>query len=245
MERWRESRRDLIISVKKGMTEEQVLEILGKPDETREDGFMGRYRWVYGVEKKGEFPRIGSILFTNNMAVLMVECPTRTNWTTVFSAWRQLPFSESPQKTEAGLYCEIDRVFIKKGGPHMIQVSLVNEGKEPFLYSHDSMGIRFSLVIEIYDEQKKLINRDSLTGYHSPVSSDKSKWPVLKVPPGSRVSEKIPIWWRHKTDGMLYPGTYYIRVGFPFEKLKDYGSNLVKWELKEALNKKTKTKSQK
>lgn len=236
-----ESSRKLLSSIQKGMTEQQVLEIMGHPDEIRIKGDLGivaeKYRWVYGVKRKGGFPRVGSVIFDTNKTVFMTFCPARGISGILSNT--PAPFSESQQKTPAGAYCQIDRVFRNSQyyDSHYIQVSLVNEGDEVFLYPHDNTGIRFSLILEVYDDQKNILLREPLFAHHSPYSSDSSKWPVIKVPPGSRESEDVPIWWRDVNDGILYPGTYYVRVAFPFETRKFYGSNLAKWELKETLDK--------
>jgi hypothetical protein len=41
-----------------------------------------------------------------------------------------VPFSVSPQKTAAGVYCQVDRVFLNKQffDSHYLQVSIVNAG---------------------------------------------------------------------------------------------------------------------
>ncbi len=221
--------------MREGMTEGQVLEVLGKPDEVRIKGELGivaeKYRWVYGIEKKGQFPRVGSVIFGANDTVHKIGCPAR-GIPFMLPKW-VAPFSESAQKTPSGMYCKIDNVF---RNPKLydfpyIRVSLVNSGKSEFSYRHDHTGIRFSLILEVYDAEKTLLLREALYAYHSPHTPPGSQRPVLRVLPGSRVSEDVPIWWRGVSDGVLYPGVYYVRVAFPLERNTFYGSNLAKWEL--------------
>jgi hypothetical protein len=154
-------------------------------------------------------------------------------------------FSESAQVTSVGLHCSIDQVFQDTDSPsgwHLL-VSLVNDGPAEYAYRSDSLGIRFSLTLEVYDARKRLILTESLVGFHSPYSMDRSKWPVLRVPPGQRVTEGVPLalrgtrengvrlFFRDPGDSLLPPGTYYVRVTFPFEESKYYGSNLVRWDV--------------
>jgi len=219
------------------MTEEDVVRILGKPDEIRVKGKLGivaeSYRWVYGVKRKGEFPLVGSVIFNERKVVDHIFCPSK-GISNILNQ-RAVVFSELPQKTNEGRYCEIERVF-KKDNSNYLEVSIVNEGDQPWLYPHDNTGIRFSIILDIFDVEKNIILREPLFGYHSPISLDRSKWPVIKVLPDQRFSEDVPIWWRNRNDGVLYPGTYYVRVAFPFDAETFYGSNLVKWELKEPVN---------
>ena len=237
-----ETRRATLCSVRAGMTEDQVLEILGKPDEVRARGEVGavaeKYRWVYGTDREGQFPRVGSVMFGDDDKVCMVHCPSRVA-EQMLPANTWPPFLEHPQKTSSGMYCSIDKVFRNPefDNAHYMRVSLVNSGQSKFSYRHDHTGIRFSLMVEVYDADRILLLREPLHTHHSPRSADPSQWPVLKVPPGSRVSEDVPIWWKDVNDGALHPGVYYIRVAFPFEKSKFYRSGLTKWELRETLGK--------
>ncbi len=148
-----ESRRDLLSSIQKGMTEQQVLDILGKPDEIRIKGDLGivaeKYRWSYGVDRKREFPRIGSVIFGTNKTVFMTFCPAKG--LDGMLGKRSMPFSQFPQKTPAGTYCEIERVFRNKEfyDSHYIRVSVVNQGKDVFLIRHSNTVIHFSLILEL------------------------------------------------------------------------------------------------
>ena len=94
--------------------------------------------------------------------------------------------------------CTIDRVFRNPDFYNFpyIRVSVENSGSSEFRYTNDHTGIRFSLILEVYDAQKALVLREPLFGYHSAYSPFKSDWPVMVVAPGARVSEDVPIWWR-------------------------------------------------
>lgn len=231
-----ETKKDQICSIREGMTESQVSESVGKPDEVRIRGETGigeeAYRWVYGIKSKGEFPTVGAVIFRTNRTVFMSYCPTRPGFGAPI-----VPFSESPQITPSGMRCTIDDVF---GNPDRsnvpyIRVSIENTGKSEFRYTNDNQGIRFSVLLEVYDAEKRLILKEPIYAFHSPYSFDKANWPILAVPAGARHSEEISIWWQDENDGTLQPGTYYLRVAFPFEEKKFFGSNLAKWELKESL----------
>jgi len=220
------------------MTEREVLNILGRPDQVRAKGDLGivaeKYRWVYGIDNSGEFPHIGAVVFGTDSTVLMIYCPSRSIDKRLYIS---MPFSEEPQSAPSGMRCEIDEVSIdSESNGHYIRVSLVNGGGSDFRFAHDHTGIRFQLVLELYDKEKRLILQEPIFGYHSPCTSDQSEWPVLVVPAGGRISEDVPIWWRDVNDGVPAPGMYYVRVGFPFESGKYYASNLAEWQLPSGLS---------
>lgn len=235
-----ERERDSLGKIAVGMSESDVLRLIGKPDETRIKGDLGivaeKYRWVYGVEKAGEFPSIGSVVFDANDEVLMSYCPSQGLGH--HQRGRSLPISATPQVTDEDLYCVAGDVF-KDDGYHQIQVSVVNDGKNPFLYRHDNQGIRFSVMIELFDEHRTLLWREYLGSFHSPHFSDRDEWPVLRVNPGERVTERVPIFlWLDANDGVFYPGTYYVRVAFPLKDGQLFASNMIEFSLDEAVNQK-------
>jgi hypothetical protein len=220
-----------LCSVREGMTESQVSELIGQPEEIRfngETGIVGEaYRWVYGVKSKGKFPRIGAVIFRENHTVFASYCPTRP-----FPSLPSISFSESPQSTPSGMCCTVDKVFRNPSlyDIRYIRVSLRNNGTTKYQYTNDHTGIRFSLFLEVYDARKVLVLREPLFAYHSPYSISRSEWPVFQVPAGAWKSEDVPIWWRSEADGTLPHGTYYLRVAGPFEEKRFFGSNLAKWE---------------
>jgi len=130
--------KDRLCSVREGMKVSQVSASVGKPDEIRLKGKTGlveeAYRWVYGVKSKGEFPRIGAVIFKTNHTVLMSYCPTRP-----FDWLPTVPFSESPQITPSGMRCRIERVFRNPDvhDSHYIRVSIQNTGRSEFRYTND------------------------------------------------------------------------------------------------------------
>jgi hypothetical protein len=213
------------------MAESRVSALAGEPDEVGLKGSAGfveeAYRWVYGFKSKGDFPLIGAVIFRTNHTVLTSYCPTRP-----FPLIPPVPFSESAQSSPSGIRCTIDRVFRNPdfyNSPY-IRVSVQNTGTIEFRYTNDHTGIRFSLILEVYDAHKAVVLREPLFRYHSPYIPFRSEWPVMVVAPGARYSEDVPIWWRDESDGRLPNGTYYVRVSLPFEDKKFFGSDLAKWE---------------
>jgi hypothetical protein len=229
--------KDRICSVREGMTKSQVVAAVGDPDEIRLKGQTGileeAYRWVYGVSSKGEFPRGGAVIFRTNHTVLMSYCPARP-----FPWVPAVTFSEAPQTSPSGMRCTIEKVFKNPDfyNYYYIPVSIQNTGTNEFRFTNDHTGIRFSLILEVYDAKKALVLREPLSAHHSGVSPFKTDWPVLRIHPGARESEDVPVWWRDENDGVLPPGTYYLRVAFPFEEGKFFGSNLARWELPRGLD---------
>lgn len=237
-----EERRDRLCLVREGMTTSRVFALLGQPDEVRPRGTTDlgvdgeeAYRWVFGVKTEGDLPEVGTVIFRLNHTVLDRHCPTRP-----FPEFPipPVPFSESSQNTRSGMRCTIDKVY---ADPHFrnapfIQVSVENLGNREFRYTNDDAGIRFSIILEVYDARKALLLREYLPAYHSLYSSERSEWPVMVVAPGGRESEDVPLLWRMAEDGRMPPGTYYVRAAFPFEENKYFGSNLVKWELPDGLD---------
>lgn len=233
-----EEERDALASIEVGMSESDVLSILGNPDEIRIKGKLGivaeKYRWVYGVSRPYEFPRIGTVVFDANSQVFMVHCPSRGLQQRLKDI--NLPISDSPAVTKEDLYCVVERVS-EDEGYHRLTASIVNDGESPYLYRHDNQGIAFSVLLELFDEERTLLWREHLGGFHSPHSFNRSEWPVMRVAPDSRTTEDISIFsWLDENDGMFYPGTYYVRVAFPFHQGESFASNLFEFQLDKAVN---------
>jgi hypothetical protein len=64
--------------------------------------------------------------------------------------------------------------------------------------------------------------------YHSPFAPNPADWPVLTIKRGEKAVEECNLAF-HDHFGRMNPGTYYIRVSFPFAEGKFYPSNLVKF----------------
>lgn len=244
-----------------GMNAEQVLKILGKPDEVRPvpadslldgvrlgtgaaNGGVEIERWVYGIQAKGKFARVGYVSMDRDKEVVAAipadyfADPSSTHPEQV-AAKGDLAV-ESPSK----LSCHVDPIeYVPAAGqtPERLKtkITLKNAGPAPFELKHDAApNMRRFLLVEIYDSTGVLLYRDDSMRYHSPRSPDPSQWLVLSVPAGKELSENLAFL-PGSGFGPLLPGKYSLRVYFPFEKGKYYPSNLATFELKEPQPKKS------
>jgi hypothetical protein len=237
--------RSRLAQVKEGLTSEQVLKTLGKPDEVRrlptndpfEDIVLGalprqRERWMYGVLAKGRFASIGYVGMDRDgkvVAAMPTDCY-------VYDRFRRdhvkATNGDRVLESAAKMSCRLGNVELVAAEDWNSQwfkakVTVKNSGAKRFELKHDasSMMQRF-LVIEVYDGAGTLLFREDKMSYHSPVHFDPAKWPTLAIPPGKEIAEEV--YFSPANDfGPLPPGKYSARVYFPLEKGKYYPSNLV------------------
>lgn len=253
-----QDRRKRLVSVK-GMTAEQVLKTLGKPDEVRrvpEGGVLDGVhhgtpdaseveRWAYGRVAKGEFARVGIVSLNRDGKVVIARSPD------VFSGADELPERVLPKgdpavATPSKMSCHIgsaqyipsEKVSVKGigtwTGPEGLKmtVALKNAGSTAYELKHDAAtSVVGLLIVELYDAGGVLLFRDNYLRYHSTFSFDPAKWPVLSVPAGREKSEEF-VFRPDREFGPLPAGKYSVRVYFPFEEGKYYPSNLVRFEWK-------------
>jgi hypothetical protein len=86
-------------------------------------------------------------------------------------------------------------------------------------------------VIEVFDEKRHLMLRQDYSRYSSPISADEERWPIVRIAPGGRVRNQLAIWQMDLDFGKPVPGTYFVRLLFPFEKGVFYGSNLKEFQV--------------
>lgn len=239
-----------------GMTKDQVLKALGKPDEVRripEDGLLDgvRYgppaapeveRWAYGVVAKGKFARVGFVGFGRDGKALVALSPDGFS-DPAYKRPDLVPAKagravESPAK----MSCHVGPVeYIPARGltPEWLKmtVTVKNGGAKAFELKHDAANdVRRFLLVKLYDADGGLLFREDQMRYHSPFSFDPAKWPVLTIPAGREKSEELMIS-PASGFGPLPAGKYALRVYFPFGEGKYYPSNLVTFELKERAKK--------
>src|SRR5206468_1166016 len=77
-----------------------------------------------------------------------------------------------------------------------------------------------------YDATGTLLFRLDEMRYHSPITFDSAKWPVLAVDPGKELSSPLYFSPSHGF-GPLPPGKYSLRVYFPFDEGEYYPVQLV------------------
>lgn len=243
---------EVLSNIREGMSEQEVLAILGQPDEIRqipEDRLLHGvrilsstspesaevYRWAYGVRVKGTFAGIGIVSFGRDKRVIWAYSPvygcTRLAWKT------NIPFSESEISTSKGMSCRLGPIgFTEEQGETVrgydAEVILINKGKSEYCIQYDTVSINDLVIVEVYDSEKKLIFHENQIYSHSPYSFDESTWPVLRIPPGQSFTGSTYLS-PDKYFGYLPPGRYYMRVCFPFdiEKWEYSPSNLVSFEV--------------
>src|SRR5262245_29091731 len=100
-----EAKRTALATIKPGMSEEEVLQKLGKPDEKRQETKLPQfvdeaYRWAYGSREAGGFATIGIVIFAGNGRVLCAYCPTKPKLYRAAAA--HVRVSNFPQRTAEG-----------------------------------------------------------------------------------------------------------------------------------------------
>jgi hypothetical protein len=247
--------RQRLASLNAGMSSDEVLKLIGKPDEVRrvpDDHLLDgtRYvgdklgigpeteRWAFGVTGKGMFARIGIVSMDRN-GKLVAALPTDE----FARPGRKLPdqapvTGDQAVVTPANLSCHAGAIkYHPKRGESAesfeTKVTLKNAGTKRFELKHDAAStLRRFLLVEIHDSTGMLLFRLDEMRYHSLRSFDPADWPVLAVDPGKEISETLfssP----SRPFGPLPLGKYSLRVYFPFEKGRYYPSNAVNFEVKE------------
>jgi hypothetical protein len=242
-----QEQRKRLAGVKAGTSAEEVLKILGKPDEVRRipeghllDGFqyMGeKNRWVYGILGKGKFAKIGFVSMDGNDKVVTAIpadwfANPDTKLPTLVPANGELGV-ESPAKMS--FHMSAIKIVPAEGeyaGDFETSVTLKNTGTARFELKHDAAyAMRRFILIEVYDAKGTLLFRENQMRYHSPIFMNPADWFVLSVPAGKEMIEGLYITPAHGF-GQLPAGKYAARVYFPIEKGKYYPSNLVSFQLK-------------
>lgn len=199
-----------------GMSEEQVLAIAGAASEVRHADGKGPWivgasaAWAYGSRAPGEFAFGGVVLFDAGKKVMMVRSPLSPASVRA----RRLRWSDTADVADRGLSCHLAVLGADATGVDA-RVTLRNEGAAPMERRHGHTGIRFDLVVELFDEKRNVLAREDTLSLFSPYSPDDTE--VMRIPPGGELSEKVRLGATWTDLGKLPPGRYWIRVAFPFE----------------------------
>jgi hypothetical protein len=105
------------------------------------------------------------------------------------------------------------------------RVTLRNAGPMPLERRDGHRGIRFDLIIELFDAEKRLLARCNTLQLFSPYSPDDDS--VMRIPPGGSISDTVHLGMCLSEHGPLPPGTRFARVSFPFEEGRFTPSELV------------------
>ena len=240
-----EERRKLLAAIREGASTDDVIRILGRPDEIRpvretaayigafRDGGPEVERWVYGVLGKGMFASVGFVGINKNkkvVAAIATDCTADKNFDSLEIVEAK---SDLAVKTEALMSCRASlmETFPKEGGTLTglkLQVELKNEGVGRFSMRHDAANsLRRFFLVELYDATGQLLFREDNMRWHSP--ADPHDWPALVVPASKDLSDELFSF--SATFGSLPSGKYSVRVFFPFEDRKYYPSNRISFEV--------------
>jgi hypothetical protein len=246
-----EEERKRLASVRHGSAAEEVMRILGKPDEirtfpqdrlldgTRKVSFNDEpetERWAYGVLAKGMFARIGYVSMDHNRKVL---CATPSDWFAYPNV--KLPKlvgakTNQAVETASNMTCLVGPIkHIPADGEtaqaFKTKVTLKNSGTASFELQNDAASNwPMLLLVEVYDSAGQLLFRDEWFHYTS-LRYDDANRPVLSIGAGKEESENRYFSPGHGF-GALPPGKYSVRMYFPFEERRYYPSNLVRFEVK-------------
>ncbi len=191
----------------------------------------------YGILGQGKFTKIGYVSMNGDGKVVK-SIPTdwfaNPDWKlpTLVPGNGKLG-ADSPAKMS--FHLNAIQIVAAKGetsGRFETNVTLKNAGTARFELKHDAAyAMRRFILIEVYDAKGTLLFREDQMSYHSPISVDPARWPVLFIPPGKEMTEELTIN-PALGFGQLPAGEYAVRVYFPLEKGKYYPSNLVSFQLK-------------
>ncbi|APR87045.1 hypothetical protein A7982_12394 [Minicystis rosea] len=205
-----------LVRIDAGMSEARVTELLGRPDEIRTDD--GHHPWIagaaaawaYGVDVPFGFAFGGVVLFDADRNVLMTRSPIDAATVRV----RKLRWSDTADVNDRGLSCHL---AIQRAEPSGMdaEVRLRNDGPAAFERRHGHTGIAFDLVVELFDEQKRLLARYDTLSLFSPHAPDDTA--LMTIPAGGSIAERVRIGAPWADLGALPRGRYLVRVAFPFE----------------------------
>lgn len=238
-----------------GMTSQDVLKAIGRPDEVRPVGGdrlldgsrLGgdlpgtgpeTERWAYGVLGKGLFARAGYVAIDRNgkvVAAVPADCFAGPVWKVLDLV---TPKGDEAVASPGNLSCRAGSVTIEPRAGESTEcfnmaITIKNNGRRRFELKHDAANSpRRFLVVEMYDAEGTLLFRDDEMRYHSPIRSDPADYPVLSIKPGREIAIPLSFLPAHGF-GSFPPGRYSLRVYFPFEEWRYYPSNAVRFEIKE------------
>ncbi|MFT3769177.1 MAG: hypothetical protein QM820_27375 [Minicystis sp.] len=212
------SRRDAhrLATIEAGMGEDQVTALLGKPDEIRTQEARRPWitgasvAWAYGVKAPGSFAFGGLVLFDADHKVLMTRSPIES----VTVRARKLRWSDTAMVNDRGLSCHLEILGADPGGIDA-RVTLKNDGAATFERRHGHTGIRFDLVVELFDEGRHILARHDTMSLFSPFAPDDTE--RMTIPAGGSIAERVRLGATWSELGPLPPGAYVVRVAFPFE----------------------------
>jgi hypothetical protein len=95
------------------------------------------------------------------------------------------------------------------------RVSLKNDGGAALERRHGHTGIAFDLVVELFDEEKRVLARYDTLSLFSPYAPDDTE--VMRIPAGGSIDQRVRLGAPWGALGKLPPGGYRVRVAFPFE----------------------------
>ena len=238
--------RQRLASLRPGTSAEEVLKLLGKPDEVRLGGsFVGEVeRWAYATMGKGKFAKGGIVCLDKNGKVVTAAAPATDSMIQSISSER-LPKQDQPGNDQAvespsKLSCHLDIIEGKllgvvggnSKGEFKAKVSLKNAGKEGFELKGDK-GFSMGSVVwfELYHSGGTILLGESYAKLL--VAPFGREHVIVAVPAGKELSQELPGWILDTSDkfGRLPAGKYRLRVFFPFAREGYYPSNVVQFEL--------------
>jgi len=238
--------RERLASIKTGMTSDEVVRLLGRPDEVRpvdannlldgtrlggnENFDVGdeKERWAYGVLGRGLFAKIGYVGIDRNQKVVAsvpADCFAHADWSHFDKV---VAHNEDPVPTPAKMRCLISP--IQRDPPKGVSsesfkttIKLKNEGSDSYeVKIPRGFSFQFFAVIEVSDASGTVLYREDR--WRSTPGFVDRNWPALTIPAYGEVSEEF--WfWPTSGFGPLPPGTYSVRAYFPFKQPTYYPSN--------------------
>ncbi len=165
-----EAQRKLLGSIKPAMTSEEVIRILGKPDEVRRvadpkssfhDGYYvgENERWVYGIQKKGTFARVGFVSMGADGRVFLTASPTSSDTLGDWDKSEGIKRADGPH-SKLSIQIATDPMVEQAEAPGYIKirVTLNNSGDAPFeLKANGASNIRSLMIFEIFDSAGALL----------------------------------------------------------------------------------------
>jgi len=231
-------RHKALLMVRKEMCEEDVVRILGPPDEVRHvqehllDGVSygaEAYRWVYGNRLAGTFARVGIVSFNRDGLVVRARSPVyRQGY-----SYRARPTMLSEKRllvSPEGLSCHIGAV----SRDLCTRITVKNGGKKDYARKGIS-DLGSKTTVEVYDEDRSLIFRENHRFYRSGflvVEGQPYKGRWFRIPAGQSKADgtgaNVDMYF-----GVLPPGRYFLRACFPYDTDKFITSNAVEFVVPE------------
>ena len=212
----------MLSRVQEGMSEAEVLKLLGPPSEKRSNRLFERgesQTLAYGVRSVGGFAEHGIVDFDRSNRVEQVCSPT-CGYGIRRGAWL-LPTRLDIAHPTSNILCVVTGVVIDPSQQELMMrqrvlFSLINQSDTSCSVPTPLHSLSLCIAVEVYDKNGHLFFRKDNGTKGMVTSAGPKGYPSVTIGAGSRVDDEDYIWLSPIHYGKPPPGAYYVRVAFGF-----------------------------